>query len=82
MKKLIAACFVVFFASACVVTTDSCECFYEDPPTCLNSVDLGVSCYNDCDWDVVDCDADCYYDGYDGGYCQTGVVEDYCVCVY
>ncbi len=65
MKKLFAAAFVLsLFTTACIFVDDSCECMYDDPPTCLNSIDLGVSCVNDCDWDVVDCDDDCYMDGY------------------
>lgn len=83
MKKLFAAAFMMaFFASGCLVVDDSCECMYEDPPTCINGVDLGASCDNDCDWDVVDCDDYCYGNGYAGGYCAEGVVEDYCSCEY
>ncbi len=83
MKKLfIAACMLGFLSAGCLVVDDSCECMYEDPPTCLNSIDLGVSCSNDCDWDVLDCDYDCYADGYAGGYCAEGIAEDYCVCEY
>lgn len=83
MKKILIAAFLTgLMTTACVFVDDSCECVYEDPPTCLNSIDLGASCMNDCDWDVVDCDEDCYYDGYAGGHCEEGAFEDYCVCYY
>lgn len=83
MKKLFAAALCMgFFATACVVTDDTCECFYDDAPTCLNAVDLGYSCVDDCNWDVIDCDSECYLDGALGGYCGVGAYEDDCVCEY
>jgi len=83
MKKVFAAALLMgFFATACIVTDDTCECMYDDYPTCLNSIDLGASCMDDCYWDVVDCYEECYLDGYAGGYCAAGAVYDECLCDY
>ena len=84
MKKLFAAAIVMgFFASACVVVDDACECYYGDPPMCLNSIDLAYGCSDDCNWDVIeDCDASCYLAGYSGGECIDGggFYDDDCSC--
>ncbi|MBN2725336.1 MAG: hypothetical protein JXR95_14825 [Deltaproteobacteria bacterium] len=84
MKKLLSIAFISVFlafgASSCVVE-DSCECMYGDLPTCLNAIDLGEGCTNDCDWDyITDCDLDCYDLGYVGGTCEYFASGDDCVC--
>ncbi|MBU1534288.1 hypothetical protein KKF84_03155 [Myxococcota bacterium] len=83
MKKLLLAVSLLglFALGSCVA--EECECIFEDLPTCLNDYDLGESCLNDCDWDVLDCNYDCQLDGFVSGYCALDdLYGDYCVCEY
>ncbi len=82
MRKLFAAALCMgFFATACIVTDDTCECFDGDPSTCLNAVDLGDTC-DGCYWYVVDCQELCWNQGADDGYCEIGALYDECMCEY